>query len=74
MTLSTFLQLQEITQRLGLSRSTIYKLISAGEFPPPVKLTRRASRWRASEVDAFVAMRSDRPSDARASVSWSRVE
>lgn len=32
------LRLNAVMDRTGLSRSTIYRKISLGEFPPPVKL------------------------------------
>lgn len=38
---------EEVT---GLSRSTIYALISKGEFPRPVKLTGKAVGWPESAV------------------------
>jgi predicted DNA-binding transcriptional regulator AlpA len=39
---------------LGTSRSSFYALVRTGEFPPPIKRG-RASRWRQSEVDAYIA-------------------
>ena len=57
MALPTYLRMQEITDRLGLARSTVYKLIQAGEFPPPTKLTRRTSAWREADVEAFLSAR-----------------
>ena len=44
----TLLRLPNVMRLTGLARSTIYKLIAAGEFPAPRKLTRRAVAWPAS--------------------------
>ena len=60
MALPTYLRMQEITGRLGLARSTVYKLIQAGEFPPPIKLTRRTSAWREADIEAFLSARESR--------------
>jgi predicted DNA-binding transcriptional regulator AlpA len=43
-----------VLDQLRTSKSNFYALIRAGEFPPPIKCG-RASRWRQSEVDAFIA-------------------
>ena len=51
------LRLPNVMRLTGLARSTIYKLIAAGEFPAPRKLTRRAVAWPASEVEQWVLAR-----------------
>lgn len=37
----------------GLSRATIYRLISAGKFPRPLSIGTGSVRWRQSEVIAW---------------------
>ena len=39
----------------GLSRSTIYRMVGAGTFPRPVKISKARIAWRESEVMAWVA-------------------
>ena len=51
----SLLQLPDLTRRFRLSKSTIYELIQRGEFPAPLKIGARASRWRESEVSAWMA-------------------
>jgi prophage regulatory protein len=41
----------DVEQMTGLSRSTIYELMKAGQFPKPVKITERAVAWRESDLD-----------------------
>lgn len=53
----TLLRLPQVKDCTGLSRSDIYRRISAGTFPKPVKLGERASAWPAHEVMAWVASR-----------------
>ena len=43
-----------VYERVPLSRSYIYKLISNGQFPQPIKLGQRASGWLESEIDAWL--------------------
>jgi Predicted transcriptional regulator len=45
---------EEIT---GLSRSTIYRLMSSGEFPKPVKLSGRAVAWPESSIMKWLETR-----------------
>lgn len=54
MPLATHLRLPELTQKLGVGRSTVYKLIKQDGFPKPVKITRRVSAWNSDEVQAYL--------------------
>ncbi|MFT6607142.1 MAG: prophage regulatory protein [Halocynthiibacter sp.] len=47
----------------GLSRSTIYAMMDAGEFPRPIRIGKRAVAWPKSAVTAWLA---DRPTSAGA--------
>ena len=48
---------KQVEAQTGLARSTIYKLISEGKFPRPVKLTSKSVAWRSDLIDAWVASR-----------------
>ena len=54
--LDRLLTLHDLVDRTGLSRATLYREISAGQFPAPLKVG-RASRWSAAEVAAFIELR-----------------
>ena len=59
------LRRREVQARICLGKSTLYRLISAGRFPRPVALGRRARGWPEDEVDSWLdARRAER--DARA--------
>jgi prophage regulatory protein len=47
----------EVRERTGLSRTTRWRLIKAGEFPSGLKLTEHAVGWRESDIDAWLASR-----------------
>ena len=51
------LRRREVEACIGLSRSTIYALVAAGDFPRPVKLGPRAVAWVASEVSDWIHSR-----------------
>lgn len=46
-----------VEARTGLSRSTIYAKVAAGEFPAPVALGARAVGWVDSEISDWLAQR-----------------
>lgn len=51
--LDRFLKRKEVEAVTGLSRSAIYRLMDAGEFPQSIPLTARAVVWRESEIAAW---------------------
>ena len=51
------LRLPGVVKMTGLSRSTIYKFISAGAFPAPIRLGPRAIGFRRNDVEAWLASR-----------------
>lgn len=51
------LRLRAVTDRTGLSKATLYRLIKKGRFPEPVRLTERAVRWPEEEIDEWLASR-----------------
>ncbi len=53
----TILRLPQVLARTGLSRSTIYAKVAAGEFPEPINLGGRAVGWLADEVEAWLVAR-----------------
>ena len=53
-----FLRIREVLRVTGLSRATLYAMVSEGQFPSPVRLRARAVGWRASQVQAWI---DDRP-------------
>ena len=53
----SLLRLNAVKLKTGLARSTIYKLVSIGEFPKSVKLTGKAIAWASNEVDLWISSR-----------------
>ena len=47
----------EVETRCGIARTTVYRLMRAGQFPEPIRVGPRAVRWPESEVEAWLAGR-----------------
>ncbi len=53
----TILRLPQVIARTGLSKSSIYAKVAAGEFPEPISLGARAVGWISDEVQAYLVIR-----------------
>ncbi len=51
------LRRREVEQLTGLSRSSLYDLMSKGAFPRPVKLTGKAVAWPENVIAEWLATR-----------------
>ena len=47
----------EVEELTGLSRTTIYAMMSRGEFPRPIRLTRKAVAWPESAITEWLNSR-----------------
>ena len=54
---------RQLEERLGLTRSSIYKMMDDGEFPRPMKIGRRAVGWRADEIAQWLEQQQEASSD-----------
>ena len=45
----------EVEARSGLSTTTIYRMMRTGKFPLPIKISTKAVRWPASEIERWLA-------------------
>nr|WP_082537137.1 AlpA family transcriptional regulator [Aureimonas sp. Leaf460] len=54
---SRILRLPEVKAQTGISRRTIYELMSKGEFPRAIQLSSRAVGWTDEEVSAWIDSR-----------------
>jgi prophage regulatory protein len=51
------IRLPEVKHLTGLGRSQVYALAARGEFPAPLKLSKRCSAWRETEVREWITRR-----------------
>ncbi len=51
--LDRILRLKAVLETTGLSRSTLYRKIQAGTFPPQIRIATRCTGWRESAIAAW---------------------
>jgi prophage regulatory protein len=51
---------QEVMKRTDLSRTTLWRLERAGDFPKRVPLSKNRVAWKESQVNAWIAQRRSR--------------
>ena len=50
-----YIRIKELSAMLGISRSSIYRLVQENKFPKQIKLTERTVVWRLSVINKWVA-------------------
>lgn len=56
--------IDEVEQRSGLERSTIYRKIKRKEFPDGVKLSKKAVRWSNNAISNWIAQQVGQPRES----------
>ena len=61
------LRMPEVCQYTGIRRSSVYRKLAEGSFPPPIRLGARSVGWRLADIDVWLAApeRQWDPSDVR---------
>jgi prophage regulatory protein len=52
-TVQTLLTAEEVAAMLGVSERTLWRLLSAGKVPKPVRFG-RSTRWKAGEIQRWL--------------------
>lgn len=47
------LKIDEVAERLGIAKSTLWRLNASGKIPRPVRIG-RSTRWRSDELEDWV--------------------
>ncbi|WP_274851348.1 helix-turn-helix transcriptional regulator [Serratia marcescens] len=55
----SLIRMSETTKRTGYGKAWLYRLITQGRFPRPIKIGSRAIAFVESEVDAWIKQRID---------------
>jgi len=45
---------QQVAARLSISPRTLYRMIARGQFPAPIRYTRKLVRWPARDLEEFL--------------------
>ena len=51
------LRINEVTETIGLSTPSIYRLMAEGKFPRPIKIGQRAVAWRKKDLKKWIKNR-----------------
>jgi predicted DNA-binding transcriptional regulator AlpA len=49
----------EVARWVGISERSVWRWTKLGILPPPVRLGKRCSRWRASDIQRFLDARKE---------------
>ena len=51
------LRIDEVSERIGLCRSSVWRMVKEGRFPSPQRLSRRAVGWLDVQIDDWLSGR-----------------
>ena len=57
-----YLKFQDVQKLLGVSRSTVMRMVGQGRLPKPLKIGERFVAWRSDEVQAILSTAEVTPS------------
>jgi prophage regulatory protein len=57
-----FIRPRRVLELIGLSRTTLWRMVRAGTFPRPVRITERSRGYVLEAVEAWMRARADGPS------------
>ena len=49
-----FMRRREVLELLGLSHTTVYKMVDEGRFPRPLRIGPNTTRWRSDQVTEWM--------------------
>lgn len=55
LTHNTLIRRRKVEEKTGLSRATVYRKISEGDFPKPVHFSGNLNLWVEVEIDDWIA-------------------
>jgi excisionase family DNA binding protein len=53
-TMDTLITVQDVAEILCVSTRQVYASVAAGRLPKPVKLGHRTTRWKATDIQAYL--------------------
>ena len=54
-----FIRPREVLEMIGVSRTTLWRMVQAGTFPPPVRITERNRGFLLEAVEMWMKARTD---------------
>ena len=44
----------EVADRLSIASSTLWRMVARGQFPPPIRFSRRLVRWKTRDLQTYL--------------------
>jgi excisionase family DNA binding protein len=44
----------EVANRLSIASSTLWRMVARGQFPQPIRFSRRLVRWKTRDLQAYL--------------------
>jgi prophage regulatory protein len=63
--LKRFIRTREVTQMMGVSRSTLWRMVQNGTFPAPAHITLRSRGYLLETVEEWMMLRVEGADDAQ---------
>lgn len=54
-----FIRIRQVLEMIGVSRTTLWRMVQAGTFPRPVRITERSRGYVRETVEAWMKSRTD---------------
>lgn len=54
-----FIRTRQVLEMIGVGRTTLWKMVQAGAFPRPVRITERSSGYLLEAVEQWMRLRAD---------------
>ena len=55
--MTKLIKLPEVCERLGVTKSTVWRWIKECQFPAPIELSKQERRWRDTDVEQWINQR-----------------
>jgi excisionase family DNA binding protein len=50
-----YLNVRQVAELLGVHPRTVWRLVSSGDLPQPIKISAKVVRWRVADLEAHLA-------------------
>ena len=57
--MDSFIRMRELVKRVPVSKAHIWRLVQAGKFPRPIKLSEKCTVWKIADVEDWLKAKED---------------
>jgi len=52
--MDSFIRMRELVKRVPVSKAHIWRLVQAGKFPKPIKLSEKCTVWKIADIENWL--------------------